>query len=98
MSNPSRNAYRYYQPKPSSGFMSRAQVSEEFGFSVSFLNQLPPDELPCYMRGRKAFYIREEVIAWMKAGRVQGGSREPVQAVRLSRGRPRKPALSSAAR
>lgn len=56
----------FHQPKPESGFMSRRQVAEEFGFSVGYLNLLPTTELPFYKRGGKVFYERTAVIAWIK--------------------------------
>lgn len=85
---------RHHHPSRTSGFMSRAQVADEFGFSVSFLNHLPTSELPYFKRGSKVFYEREAVIRYIK-GEVSPPS-EP-SATSGSRGRPRKPALETAA-
>jgi hypothetical protein len=41
----------YHEPRRDSGFMSRRQVAEEFGFSVGYLNLLPQSELPFFKRG-----------------------------------------------
>jgi len=78
-----RKTYRH--PKPSSGFMSRAQVCEEFGFSQSFVAHLPTSILPKYSIGSKTLYDREEVIAAIKSGRFSAPTGK--------RGRPKKPAL-----
>lgn len=56
----------FHQPKRESGFMSRRQVAEEFGFSIGYLNLLPQSELPFFKRGGKVFYERTTVIAWIK--------------------------------
>lgn len=56
----------FHQPRPESGFMSRRQVAEEFGFSVGYLNLLSREELPFFKRGGKVFYERATVIAWIK--------------------------------
>jgi hypothetical protein len=56
----------FHQPRPDSGFMSRRQVAEEFGFSIGFLNTLPKSELPFHKRGGKIFYERETVVAWIR--------------------------------
>ncbi len=78
-----RKTYRH--PKPSSGFMSRAQISDEFGFSKSFIAHLPSSTLSKYGIGSKILYDREEVIAAIKSGRFSAPTGK--------RGRPRKPKL-----
>lgn len=98
MSAQDRRASRaHLHPSPDSGFLSRQQVSEIFGFSVSYLAQLPRTELWYHKVGNKVFYEHQHVVAYIR------GNREPASAVLsapkspASRGRPRKPALKSAA-
>jgi|GEM_PF-5465880 len=90
----SENKRVFHQPKPESGFMSRRQVAEEFGFSIGYLNLLPQSELPFFKRGGKVFYERSTVVAWIK------GEMEVVQTLPESpgktsgkRGRKRKPVI-----
>lgn len=85
---------RHHHPNPNSGFMSRAQVAAEFGFSISFLNQLPTSELPFFKRGSKVFYERETVVRYIKGELSPPPEPTPASA---SRGRPRKPVIATAA-
>ncbi len=80
------------QPRRESGFMSRRQVAEEFGFSVGFLNVLPQTELPFFKRGGKVFYERATVIAWIK-GETPDTAPEDTDPPARSKGRPSKPVL-----
>ena len=79
-----------HHPHPASGFMSRRQVAEEFGFSIGYLNLLPKSELPFFKRGSKVFYERATVIAWIK-GQISAPG-DLAQKTK-SRGKPKKPVL-----
>lgn len=85
----------HLQPKPSSGFMSRRQVCEEFGFSESFLDHIPRNVLPRYEFGGKLFLDRQEVIAAIK-GRATRPQVVPDSAPKLRRksGRPPHPPIN----
>lgn len=82
----------FHQPKRESGFMSRRQVAEEFGFSIGYLNLLPQSELPFFKRGGKVFYERATVVAWIKGEPVHP-PRAPkdISEQRRKPGRPPKP-------
>lgn len=84
----------FHQPRPESGFMSRRQVAEEFGFSVGYLNLLPSTELPFYKRGGKVFYERATVIAWIKGEKVAPPAPDtPKAKPSAKRGRKPKPVI-----
>lgn len=83
----------FHQPHPASGFMSRRQVAEEFGFSVGYLNLLSRDELPFFKRGGKVFYERATVIAWIK-GESVASTPKPKEGG-AKRGRKPKPPIRS---
>jgi hypothetical protein len=76
---------KHKDPKPSSGFMNRRQVADEFGFSESFIAHLPTSVLPKYGIGSKVLYDREEVIAAIKSRQFAAPTGR--------RGRPKKPVL-----
>lgn len=86
---PAESKRIFHQPKRESGFMSRRQVAEEFGFSIGYLNLLPSSELPFFKRGGKVFYERATVIAWIKGESLQP-PREPKNPPQQRRGRPSK--------
>ncbi|WP_096700022.1 helix-turn-helix domain-containing protein [Magnetospirillum sp. 15-1] len=83
----------FHEPRRESGFMSRRQVAEEFGFSVGYLNQLSASELPFHKIGSKVLYERDAVVAWIRGVRQQP-SAAPTMAARR-RGRPPKPVIDS---
>lgn len=80
-----------YEPSETSGFMSRRQVSEQFGFSLSYLAHLPLDALPHYKVGGKVLYERTEVVAFIKGQRPVIGKPTPTN---RRRGRPSKPVIA----
>jgi len=81
-----------WEPKPESGYMSRRQVAEMFGISVSMLNSLPKSSLPFYKVGRKVLYRRQEVEAWIE-GRNSQSTTTVVLGLNRRPGRPAKKAL-----
>lgn len=83
----------FHQPKPESGFMSRRQVAEEFGFSIGYLNLLSQNELPFFKRGGKVFYERVTVVAWIK-GEVATPLSGRSSKTQSRRGRKRKPVIA----
>lgn len=85
----------FHQPHPASGFMSRRQVAEEFGFSVGYLNLLPREELPFFKRGGKVFYERVTVIAWIKGEAVAVSPPPKAKEGGAKRGRKPKPPIRS---
>jgi predicted DNA-binding transcriptional regulator AlpA len=86
-----KRSRKHLHPKPTSGFMSFRQVSEEFGISLSFLYHLPETILPRYPVGSKFVFDRAEVIEAIKSHRLISPKRK--RAVRR-RGRPRKQAVA----
>ena len=83
----------HFHPSPESGFLSRQQVSEFFGFSVSYLAQLPRTELWYHKVGNKVFYERDHVVAYIRGQRNAEATSPSSPMVPARRGRPRKPAL-----
>lgn len=82
---------KHHHPSPTSGFMSRAQVSQEFGLSPSYLAHLPLTVLAYYKVGTKVLYERSAVVEFIRS-QVPGAIR-PAEPRRKAVGRPRKPAL-----
>ncbi|WP_155804433.1 helix-turn-helix domain-containing protein [Magnetospirillum fulvum] len=78
------------QPHPDLGFLSRQQLAELTGISVSFFDHLPAGELPYFKRGGRAFYERAAVVAWIKGHAPQ--QTEPLPVAR-KKGRPSKPVI-----
>lgn len=83
---------KYHQPSPDSGFLSRAQVAAEFGFSPSYLAHIPLAALPYYKVGTKVLYERATVIAFIK--NQIPCSRIHIAPTTPKKGRPRKPAIA----
>lgn len=82
------------QPSPDSGFLSRQQVSERYGFSVSYLAALPRVVLWYHKVGNKTFYEAKDVDAFIRnQGRGCQLEASPPQA---RRGRPAKRPLRDA--
>lgn len=83
----------YLHPSPESGFLSRQQVSERYGFSISFLANVPRTSLWYHKVGHKIFYEPKDVDAFIRGqGCIQGGDTALLVKVR---GRPRKLALEA---
>ncbi|MBF0268796.1 MAG: hypothetical protein HQL44_09395 [Alphaproteobacteria bacterium] len=88
-----RASRRRLHPKPSSGFMSTAQISEEFGLSASFLNHLPQGTLKRYPIGASKYvFARDEFIAALKAGHLASKPRRKKNCTSKP-GRPKKPVI-----
>jgi len=89
MSEASRRLSRaHLHPSPESGFLSRQQVSERYGFSVSYLANLPRSALWYHKVGAKVFYEAKDVEAFIRG---QGQMSPPDHALSAKpRGRPRK--------
>lgn len=84
----------YLHPSPESGFLSRQQVSERYGFSISFLANLPRSALWYHKVGHKIFYEPKDVDAFIRGqGCIQTGG--GTIATSKGRGRPRKPAVET---
>lgn len=86
---PQRVTRAYIQPSPESGFLSRRQVSREYGFSVSYLASLPRTDLWFHKVGNKVFYERQDVVAFIRGQKHESLAAEPLS----RRGRPPKPIL-----
>lgn len=86
----------HLHPSPESGFLSRQQVSERYGFSISYLANLPRSVLWYHKVGQKTFYEPKDVDAYIRG---QGrGSHAESGPTRRRRGRPRKRPLEAPAR
>jgi hypothetical protein len=83
------------QPAADSPLLTRRQIAERFGLSVSFLAHLPAHAgPPVYYIGRKPMYDVGEFVAWVKSRPPFGAP----PAVRRKPGRPSKPPLEERAR
>lgn len=91
MTTEKKSRKKSYEPAESSGFMSRRQVSEQFGFSLSYIAHLPLGTLPHYKVGGKVLYERTEVVAFIKGQRPNTGGNPA--ATKCRRGRPSKPVI-----
>lgn len=52
-------------PHPDLGILSRQQVAELTGFSISFFNHLPISQLAYVIKHGRAFYRRQDVVDWL---------------------------------